>query len=149
LIKSDPSAISEDSSNALIFEIMTRLLFTMEIKAFDRDISSDTDLREYEKPFINKCSSLGSRKAAFSLLNTLCQINPRLAYDMIVTYLQPILMKVKKPKKSGYAPRTDQRTNGFCGLKNLGSICYMNSMMQQFFNTPTFRYSILSVQDGV
>lgn len=102
----------------------------MSIKPFDRDITEATDLVEYEKPFINKCSSLGSRKTAFSLLITLCQINPRLAYDLIVSYLQPILAKVKKPKKSGYAPRTDQRTNGFCGLKNLGSICYMNSMMQ-------------------
>lgn len=55
--------------------------------------------------------------------------------------------KVKKPKKSGFNPACDNRINGFCGLKNLGCICYMNSMIQQFFNVPTFRYSMLAVKD--
>ena len=32
---------------------------------------------------------------------------------------------------------------GFCGIRNLGCICYMNSMIQQFFNIPAFRYGIL------
>ena len=35
------------------------------------------------------------------------------------------------------------------GLKNLGCICYMNSMLQQFFMSPTFRRGILQVDDGV
>lgn len=69
---------------------------------------------------------------------------------MIITkYMAPILQRVKRPKKSGYQPRYDGRACGYCGLKNLGCICYMNSMLQQFFIIPTFRYSILSVQDEV
>jgi ubiquitin carboxyl-terminal hydrolase 34 len=35
------------------------------------------------------------------------------------------------------------------GLKNLGCICYMNSMLQQFFMSPTFRRGILQVDDGI
>ena len=36
----------------------------------------------------------------------------------------------------------------YVGLKNLGCICYMNSMMQQFYMTPNFRYNLLCVDDG-
>jgi ubiquitin carboxyl-terminal hydrolase 9/24 len=35
------------------------------------------------------------------------------------------------------------------GLQNLGAICYMNSMMQQFFMTPALRYNLMCVDDGV
>lgn len=38
---------------------------------------------------------------------------------------------------------------GFVGLKNLGCICYMNAMLQQFFMTPTFRYAILMANDNL
>ena len=36
----------------------------------------------------------------------------------------------------------------YVGLVNLGCICYMNSMMQQFFMIPAFRYNLLCVDDG-
>jgi len=66
-----------------------------------------------------------------------------------VSYFKPILEKVKKPKKTGFNPRLECRANGFCGIKNLGCICYMNSMLQQFYSIPSFRYSLLSADDGV
>jgi ubiquitin C-terminal hydrolase len=33
----------------------------------------------------------------------------------------------------------------FVGLKNLGCICYMNSLMQQLYTLPNFRDSIMQV----
>lgn len=33
------------------------------------------------------------------------------------------------------------------GIRNLGCICYMNSMLQQFFMVPSFRYGLLQVDD--
>ena len=33
------------------------------------------------------------------------------------------------------------------GIKNLGCICYMNSLNQQLFMIPGFRNDILSVKD--
>ena len=36
---------------------------------------------------------------------------------------------------------------GHVGLKNIGCICYMNSIMQQMYMVPTFRYAILGSDD--
>ena len=37
---------------------------------------------------------------------------------------------------------------GYCGIHNLGCICYMISMLQQFFMVSSFRYLIMIVDDG-
>lgn len=48
--------------------------------------------------------------------------------------------------KITYCNEFKQRsTTGFAGLKNLGNICYINSMLQQIFMNKTFRYLILRV----
>ncbi len=36
---------------------------------------------------------------------------------------------------------------GFAGLKNLGNICYINSMLQQLYMNKNFRYLILRIND--
>jgi len=38
---------------------------------------------------------------------------------------------------------------GYVGLKNLGCICYMNAMLQQFFMVPTLRYLFLQAKDNI
>ncbi len=38
---------------------------------------------------------------------------------------------------------------GYVGLKNLGCICYMNAMLQQFFMVPTLRFSLMQVKDNI
>ena len=39
------------------------------------------------------------------------------------------------------------KTLGYVGLKNNGCICYMNSILQQMYMVPPFRYSIMSSDD--
>ena len=47
---------------------------------------------------------------------------------------------------SDYNPSEKSRAiDSYIGLKNLSSICYMNSVLQQFFMIPLFRYAILSL----
>ena len=36
---------------------------------------------------------------------------------------------------------------GHTGLKNIGCICYLNSILQQMYMIPSFRYAIMSVDD--
>ena len=47
-----------------------------------------------------------------------------------------------------YFSSYSKRQYGHVGLKNLGCICYMNSIMQQVYMVPTFRYAIMHADDG-
>ncbi len=43
----------------------------------------------------------------------------------------PLLFKVEVNKKQNYSNKSECRSfHGFCGIRNLGAICYMNSMIQ-------------------
>ena len=57
--------------------------------------------------------------------------------------------QVKSANKKNYDPISEKKSNfNYVGIKNLGSICYMNSMLQQFFNIPSFRYCLLQINDN-
>ncbi len=65
--------------------------------------------------------------------------------------LMPLLNLIKRQPSWGYKPPTlsGGDIQKYVGLNNLGAICYMNSMMQQFFMTPALRYNLMCVDDGV
>ena len=48
---------------------------------------------------------------------------------------EEIMKKMKSPPSF--------KKHGHVGLKNLGCICYMNSILQQIYMVPTFRYAIM------
>ena len=49
------------------------------------------------------------------------------------------------PYSFKFDPKSDAKALcGYSGIRNLGCICYMNSLMQQFFMIKPFRYGILS-----
>ena len=90
-----------------------------------------------------------SREAAYDLLNQLIQNSGYLMSKFINQQLVPLIKEVKKPKGWTYMPQTNLETSQkYVGLRNLGCICYMNSMMQQFFMIPAFRYNLMCVDDG-
>lgn len=55
----------------------------------------------------------------------------------------------KRKKNNFYSSYNNSaiKSYGHVGLKNLGCICYMNSMLQQIYMVPSFRKSILQVDD--
>jgi ubiquitin carboxyl-terminal hydrolase 9/24 len=76
-------------------------------------------------------SSSKSREAAYSLLLQLIKKSPKLMSRFIKEQLSPLLEKIKKPNKWNYQPPgSTAALQKYVGLKNLGCICYMNSMMQ-------------------
>jgi ubiquitin carboxyl-terminal hydrolase 34 len=65
--------------------------------------------------------------------------------------MTPLMKLIKKHDGWNYSPpgSTGERSQKYVGLRNLGCICYMNSMMQQFFMIPTFRYNLLGIEDNI
>jgi hypothetical protein len=93
-----------------------------------------------------KCKSSETRKAAFKLLYAL--IDDKKNYKILNNELQELSARIPKLTNWMYLPAVEMRsTHGFAGIRNLGTICYMSAMLQQFYMTPTFRYGILLADD--
>ena len=92
-----------------------------------------------------KAKCRDSRMASYRLLATLIanHTDNLLAVLCLVNDLKNEITPVKS---WNYSPLTDVRQN-FVGIYNLGCICYMNAMLQQFYFVPQFRYSLLAVDD--
>ena len=62
----------------------------------------------------------------------------------------PLIKLIKRREGWNYSPPgSTESTQKYVGLRNLGCICYMNAMMQQFFMIPPFRYNLLCVDDQI
>ena len=61
----------------------------------------------------------------------------------------PLMKVIKRHDGWNYTPPgLSEAKQKYVGLYNFGCICYMNSMLQQFFMVPSFRYNLLSVDDN-
>lgn len=122
-----------------------------------------------------KCKSEESRKAAFALILEVCKAEPRNIHSVFMQGLAPLLAKVSRALNNSNSNNNSSNTNsnanntnnvnntnnnvninisrnarssyGYVGIKNLGCICYMNAMLQQFFMNPGFRYALLMAND--
>jgi ubiquitin carboxyl-terminal hydrolase 34 len=92
-----------------------------------------------------------AKDAAYRLLNSLIKKSPLLMNAFLEKSMLPLMGMVKRQDSWNYSPpgAALEGKQKYCGLKNLGCICYMNAMMQQFFMIPAFRYNLLSVDDGL
>ena len=99
---------------------------------------------------IPKCKQEMSRKAAFNLLCSLARDTPENLSQVV-----PFLYKLHTAGSWRTNDFVDWHVNilyqeksssGYTGLQNLGATCYMNSVLQQLYMIPTFRYDIISMQ---
>jgi ubiquitin carboxyl-terminal hydrolase 9/24 len=94
-----------------------------------------------------KCKSSDSRREAFQLLHKMCGSN-RQALLNVLKYLckfhEDPSWRTGKSSDWNYSPNALEKSEtGYVGMKNLGCTCYMNSILQQLFMTPSFREGIL------
>jgi len=94
-----------------------------------------------------KAKSRETRNSAYNLLATLAH-NHRGNLESILELLISLKSQIFPVKSWSYAPATEARSSsGYAGIINLGCVCYMHSMLQQFYMIPQFRYCILDVDD--
>jgi hypothetical protein len=109
----------------------------------------ETGLRKGVGP--PKCKHQNSRKNAFLLLSVLtrdCLEN----LEESLRYTIPLHVhgtwRTKRENGWGITPMNNEKSiTGYVGIKNLGCICYMISLLQQLFMIPTFREDILKIND--
>lgn len=108
---------------------------------------------EVDKSSSSTSTFLGkkSKDAAYRLLNNLIKKSPLLMKTFLEKSMLPLMGLIKRHDGWNYTPPSNavESRQKYVGLKNLGCICYMNAMMQQFFMIPAFRYNLLSAEDGV
>lgn len=105
----------------------------------------------FDFPSGPKFKSAESRKHSFELLAALAFGNPE-NLSRIVVYLTPLIKsgewRTNALKDWEIVPKKNEKSStGYVGIKNLGCICYMNSLLQQLYMIPSFRRCILSCED--
>jgi ubiquitin C-terminal hydrolase len=113
--------------------------------------NSDQEGKDISDISCNNYSSGDCRLIIFNLLSTLMTdnfTNIQIFFaNEKISELSSYLTKLKKDQRF-YSPGSDKRSmHGYAGVKNLQCICYMISVLQQFFNIPTFRYAIMQADD--
>lgn len=90
-----------------------------------------------------KCKSQKSREEAYCLLIELAKTKDN--YIEIIQNILPLLKNIERVSW-GFSPDGTGKTCGYVGLRNPSSVCYMNSLLQQFYMIPKFRNSLFKVK---
>ena len=98
-----------------------------------------------------KCKAYQTRQNCLNLLQCLvcdCLENLHIILDYTANLNDSQAWRTNKENDWSIKLYEDEKsTTGRVGIKNLGCICYMNSLNQQLFMIPGFRNDILSIKD--
>ena len=100
----------------------------------------------------SKISELNYIQNIYNLIIEIISFNPEkyiklfFENDDIKNVIEKHLSKFSEPK-TDYSPKKESisTTAPYVGLKNLSSLCYINSVIQQFYMIPLFKNAILSL----
>ena len=93
------------------------------------------------------CKKEQTKAILYDLIIKIAQSNPQYIDEILSTVQDTIEEKSRKMKITYCSEFKERSATTFVGLKNLGNICYMNSMIQQMFMNKTFRYLIMRIND--
>ena len=116
----------------------------LDLNDLQLDLSSAVTFSSQRPP---KCKLRDGRSSAYRLLATLANSHSANLQTVVTSGLQPAKGRLEKISSWNYSPASDIRSV-YGGIMNLGNICYMNAMLQQFYMIPQFRYAILEAEDG-
>ena len=85
-----------------------------------------------QNPKLNKCKSRPSRTTCFKLIFNLAKtFKPKEMNEFISEYVWDMIKDLRRPEKWQYEPSQGRSQDSpYAGIKNLGNICYMISMLQ-------------------
>eukprot|EP01156_Anaeramoeba_ignava_P006096 Anaeramoba_ignava/a347738_295.p1 GENE.a347738_295~~a347738_295.p1 ORF type:complete len:3015 (+),score=860.58 a347738_295:1233-9047(+) len=93
---------------------------------------------------VPKCQMPDTRRIAYSVVFELVKGNEK-DYLHTLDRLSQLHQQLGDLHVWNYSPRENQKSDtGYSGLTNLGSTCYMNSLIQQLFVIPEFRQRFLT-----
>ena len=126
---------------SLITEIITDFIITYQ--NFDK---KEKKIRNYSKycdtDYIDNL---------FEILSLIISLNPqtysKLFFDNEdIKNVKQKHLSILEDTKSKYNPKSESKSiAGFVGLKNLSCLCYINSVIQQFYMMPLFKNTILNL----
>lgn len=143
ILKTDPEILTtmeHQKKKKLVLNLLKECLFKV-----------DSTSIEYDHL---KCKTNASREAALNLLSCLCKNDIKMVIFVFIKGLSALAehIPVLPSTSRSYSMMLEfdkKSPLGFLGIKNLGCICYMISMLQQFFCTETFTRGILMANDYV
>lgn len=147
ILQIEPSLVSKYPD--LATEIMRTCLFDFEADKHQfNDYREETENSNDNDINYVKCKSSDSRRSAYKILVHLTKQSQSNLKTFLETGLIPLLGSVPIQSIWNFMPSMDTKSMyGYVGLRNLGCICYMNAMLQQFFMCSQFRYSLLMTDD--
>ena len=132
------------------FEDIIQKLINDFLITFEKDEKGNIIVVENQKKY-SKYSEYEYVSNIYQILNIIISLNPEkylkifFENEEIKNIREKHLSKLDEDKND-YSPKTESRSNaGFVGLKNLSCLCYINSVIQQFFMIPLFKNAILSL----
>ena len=96
-----------------------------------------------------KCKNSKTREVALKLISTLKQYKSECVHYFFKDCILPLRNSLSELTVWNYIPeKFEKSSSGYVGIKNLGCICYIISILQQMFMIAPFRNVILSVEDN-
>ena len=133
-VGSSENSRSGQQQRGLVVEIFTRFLFPSVFNQDDNEKSSKLTMSQVmESKISKKASSFGveSKGAAYRLLNSLLRRDKQLMDYFLRECMKPLMSFIERTDGWNYTPPSaSERHQDYVGIRNLGCICYLNSMLQ-------------------